>query len=547
MSAVFAQAVTVHIDDIEGQAGDSIIVPINISDTTGLGIFGADITLTYEPGILTAVSAVTEDTIASGWSILHNIATGQITIGMFSSAPLAGAGVLVNVNFSISETASGGQISPLALSNVSLNEGGVPATTIDGVFTVELSPSNGSLYRMELGWNLISVPVRLPSNAIDVVLQSIMSDCSSVWAYEAMDTGGEWKRYIKDAPGFLNTLETIEAGRGYWIQMDDPADLTLDGNEVAIEPIPLKPGWNLVGYNSLTARPIEEVSPSVCNSVWTYDAKDDEWKRYIVGGTANNLEIMEPGKGYWMNAAANYTWDVNSSIQTAPISPPMVREQVEPTRRVAPTCSLAHSPRHSPGIPYTIWGTVEANGMKMTGRDTACRVPTVILKTGNEPKATYRLGEVAQYGDYYVLDIPQAADGSAQTELHVQFEDTMAKAASVPPGRPGQTLRLDLHVPVIPEVSMLHQNYPNPFNPDTWIPYQLKEDADVVIRIYSVAGQVVRTLSLGHKPAGFYTGRERAAYWDGRNDAGEHVASGVYFYSIEAGDFIASRKIVMTR
>ena len=92
---------------------------------------------------------------------------------------------------------------------------------------------------------------------------------------------------------------------------------------------------------------------------------------------------------------------------------------------------------------------------------------------------------------------------------------------------------------------MLGQNYPNPFNPDTWIPYQLRKDANVVIKIYTTTGQLVRTLSLGHKPAGFYTGKEKAAYWDGRNEAGEHVSSGVYFYSIKAGALTATRKMVI--
>ncbi|MBW1803816.1 MAG: T9SS type A sorting domain-containing protein, partial [Deltaproteobacteria bacterium] len=91
------------------------------------------------------------------------------------------------------------------------------------------------------------------------------------------------------------------------------------------------------------------------------------------------------------------------------------------------------------------------------------------------------------------------------------------------------------------------QNYPNPFNPDTWIPYQLAEDVDVVIRIYDATGRLVRALNLGHKPGGFYTTKEESAYWDGRNEAGEQVASGIYFYSITAGDFSAMRKMVVKK
>lgn len=100
---------------------------------------------------------------------------------------------------------------------------------------------------------------------------------------------------------------------------------------------------------------------------------------------------------------------------------------------------------------------------------------------------------------------------------------------------------------LIPTVPLLAQNYPNPFNPDTWIPYQLTEECKVVIRIYAATGQLVRTLSLGHKPAGFYINKERAAYWDGRNEAGEQIASGIYFYNLQAGDLIAVKKMIMRK
>jgi hypothetical protein len=100
---------------------------------------------------------------------------------------------------------------------------------------------------------------------------------------------------------------------------------------------------------------------------------------------------------------------------------------------------------------------------------------------------------------------------------------------------------------IVPEKSMLAQNYPNPFNPETWIPYQLAEEADVTIRIYSASGRLVRVLDLHNKNAGTYMSKHRAAYWDGRDDNGEAVASGVYVYSIQAGAFSAVRKMVILK
>lgn len=98
-----------------------------------------------------------------------------------------------------------------------------------------------------------------------------------------------------------------------------------------------------------------------------------------------------------------------------------------------------------------------------------------------------------------------------------------------------------------PKVTALLPNYPNPFNPETWIPYQLAESADVSISIYSAAGKRIRSLALGHQPVGIYADRSRAAYWDGQNEQGELVASGVYFYTLMAGEFTATRKMLIRK
>ena len=106
-----------------------------------------------------------------------------------------------------------------------------------------------------------------------------------------------------------------------------------------------------------------------------------------------------------------------------------------------------------------------------------------------------------------------------------------------------------LTVTVVPAVkeTALRQNYPNPFNPETWIPYELASDANASIAIYNPIGQLVRTLDLGFQKRGHYVSREKAAYWDGRNAMGERVASGVYFYLLKAGRFVATRKMVILK
>ncbi|MDE0089158.1 MAG: cohesin domain-containing protein, partial [Candidatus Poribacteria bacterium] len=120
----------------------------------------------------------------------------------------------------------------------------------------------------------------------------------------------------------------------------------------------------------------------------------------------------------------------------------------------------------------------------------------------------------------------------------------------------GITVLEQLLMALTPKETALLPNFPNPFNPETWIPYHLAKDADVTLSIYAIDGQVVRKLALGHQPAGIYQNRSRAAYWDGRNEFGEPVASGVYFYtlstestrdSVTAGNFTATRKMLIRK
>ena len=98
-----------------------------------------------------------------------------------------------------------------------------------------------------------------------------------------------------------------------------------------------------------------------------------------------------------------------------------------------------------------------------------------------------------------------------------------------------------------PNETLLLTNYPNPFNPETWIPYQLANPTQVTLHIYSVNGVLVRTLALGHQPAGIYHNKGHSAYWDGKNDVGESVASGIYFYTLTAGEFTSTRKMLILK
>jgi len=90
-------------------------------------------------------------------------------------------------------------------------------------------------------------------------------------------------------------------------------------------------------------------------------------------------------------------------------------------------------------------------------------------------------------------------------------------------------------------------NYPNPFNPETWIPFQLSQTSPIEVIVYDLNGRLIRRLGLGLRSAGWYLSKENAAYWDGRNNVGERVSNGVYFYTLQAKDFTSTRKMVIAK
>ena len=100
---------------------------------------------------------------------------------------------------------------------------------------------------------------------------------------------------------------------------------------------------------------------------------------------------------------------------------------------------------------------------------------------------------------------------------------------------------------MIPDKTVLRANYPNPFNPETWIPYHLASDTAVRISIYDIQGVLVRQFNIGHQKAGYYTDRRKAVYWDGRNEIGEPVSSGIYFYTLTTDDYTGTRRMVILK
>ena len=186
----------------------------------------------------------------------------------------------------------------------------------------------------------------------------------------------------------------------------------------------------------------------------------------------------------------------------------------------------------------------------------------IASKLGNT--GTNLVVDVNRDGTVSILDLVLAAgmfDGAAAapsvqpqvpeilTAVEVQGWLTDARALEVRDSivKRGFLVLEQLLVSLTPTETELLPNYPNPFNPETWIPYRLAEDAFVTLTIYDGSGQVVRTLEVGHRIASAYENRSKAIYWDGRNEVGEQVASGVYFYNLSTGNYSATRRMVILK
>jgi len=140
---------------------------------------------------------------------------------------------------------------------------------------------------------------------------------------------------------------------------------------------------------------------------------------------------------------------------------------------------------------------------------------------------------------YYIEDIDFAGAKSKSEIIQVK----RVKVGKVKP----IVIEVTRDLAQTPDKFLLLQNFPNPFNPETWIPYHIPESSDVVLRIYNVLGKLLATIDVGHKSAGRYLDGQSAIHWDGRNQNGDMVPSGVYFYQLRAGKFIATRKMLLVK
>ncbi|MDE0084558.1 MAG: 5'-nucleotidase C-terminal domain-containing protein, partial [Candidatus Poribacteria bacterium] len=298
--------------------------------------------------------------------------------------------------------------------------------------------------------------------------------------------------------------------------------LAIPTTSKSIFDVQLTSGLNMISLplmpdESYTARSFMEKTGS------TMIIKLDSSLNGFIGFTANSFGdgfSIEGGKGYIVNVTesqtAHFTGSAWQNTAAAPAQTSIANAWafIFNTQFDVESLKLTvHNPRT--GISQTI----DANNTHAVWADT-------------------NLKPVISVGDVLMIEVRDEGGKLIRTLHHQINAEDIHRAFT------------ELHLTpnlLKPSKTVLFNNYPNPFNPETWIPYQLVNDSDVTVNIYDASGHLVRHLDLGFQTTGFYIGKSRAAYWDGRNDSGERLASGVYFYQLITSDLTQTRKMVIMK
>ncbi len=303
----------------------------------------------------------------------------------------------------------------------------------------------------------------------------------------------------------------------------------------------------VTGYGSLvhvkfiasgTATDIEFKTSDVGHLITAYNSGGDS---ITIAGSSNRMDIVEPEPvmGIWPGDTNN-----NGVVDTDDIFPIAMYFDLESSMRPGASLVWIGQPMPYPWIPVEAT-YADTNG---DGRITAADVLAVGVNFG----ATHTVTSGGSMAPALAARADYAKYVDAFREMYKMLEANGIEIQGAPELKQALSAAIQTGVDQqeeanSPDENILHQSYPNPFNPECWIPYELSDRAHVVIRIYNIAGQLIKTLDAGVKDAGAYTTQSRAAYWDGHNDDGQEVSSGVYIYQLQVGDKVMTQRAVVCK
>ena len=571
--------------------GYQIEVSINIAG--GTNVAGYDFKLTFNPTALEFISIENSDyfpgdarplnyTDAELAAILQDpnydlpdvftipprVGDGSVRFGAFAPTGTAeGDGTLAVARFKIlAETET-----TIGLEEVVIGDRAQQPIELAPITGVTITPTAAGadveyLLSVPTGISLIHVPLKV--NAVDGVaktiesvgdLYDVLGGTSTVNFLITYDTQAqEWRSFFvpSDKGGPADTRLTDD--KGVIAGLRTPVPVRLRGGALGTNgtsTITLNPGLNLVGLPLNDSRitrvsdllELEGIGGNVPVIILT-----DGGEFKLVGRAGDPSDIaITGGQAFIMTASRAETVSVSgvgwTNVSGTPAAPPVAMKGIV-VNDVTPILALRGSiVEEDRGLSQTDFRVTVKN--RSTGR-------SVTTVTRNDHHSRSNMWESEEIG-YHLADVDletkRAATIGDILEITAQSSNPSINIEPLQYTVTAEDVRQSwiqlpaLHAYEIPAETALLHNYPNPFNPETWIPYQLADAADVTLTIYDTTGVLVRQLDLGYQQAGYYTARTRAAYWDGRNRLGESVGSGVYFYQLQAGDYSTTRKMVILK
>ncbi len=387
------------------------------------------------------------------------------------------------------------------------------------------------------GWNLFSVNVK-GGKLEEVLGQSVNSTVLSnlQYVYTVLRDGSSALYSGEELDAIIAAGDTTEVELNsddvlaYWINVLQPCNLTVTG--IPIDPeteITLNSGWNFVGYLPENNAKISEAIASGLDNVEAiaYDGGRTD----VVNGVPTNDFMMYTGKGYLFKVAEGaeativYNPDAGTGSKLAKAQPPVDDPEVSKSR-VFQFYTGKITFEGKPAVEGDVVKVYDENGV-LCGKGTV------------EKDGSYN---IVVYGDDNLTKEDEGAtsNGKLIFKINDQYEAVADNSVFAGDYRL-EKMNLDVRRP-LPKTYSLSQNVPNPFNPTTAITYTLPEESKVELVIYNTLGQKVRTLVNGKQKAGVHK-----VVWNGKNDDGEKVASGVYFYKIKAGKFEDTKQMIMVK
>ena len=425
--------------------------------------------------------------------------------------------------------------------------------------SITVSLQNGGMYELMVpkDFSLIHVPLKVGSvDGEAKTLDTIGNLYDALGGQEYVDflitrdsENKRWDTFLRqDLSGGTRSDRKITAGLGILAKMKKENSLTLRGEawgENGVSMISLKEGLNLVGV-PLDSEELDMIGDLVNRQSvsWVTLVDDDgEFVAVIAAGGSGDGPIVG-GRSYIVKATDDDMIEVTGEVwnmmpEAGPTAAPVAIPSIVAVDGVTPVLAVHGN------ITSELRGAAQAK-LRITIKNLTTG-ETISVGSDDE-------GDAGEYGATFVdTKAARAAQVGDVFEIKASSPNPLVGVQplrhiiSVDDVKNSRIQLAELVTYEIPAKTELLLNYPNPFNPETWIPFRLSEDSQVSLTIYDRTGRVVRSVDVGHRPAAVYESRAKAIYWDGRNDFGERVASGMYFYTLTAKDFSATRRMVILK